>query len=464
MVPIIAGMENKQFGLTVLATSLAFVLVQLDVSIVNVALTTMGARLHTGVPSLQWVVDAYAVAFAALLLSAGGLSDRIGPRRMFMSGLATFTVASILCGVAPGAGSLIAARVLQGMGAAALVPSSLALLSLSCGDDAARRAWGVGMWTAAGSVGLAAGPLLGGVMVDWLGWRSIFLVNLPIGLFGLWLTQRCVASTRGVATRIDWTGQVLAIATLLCVTGSVIEAHRFGWSSMPIRGGLCAAILLAAGFIVTEHRHAHPLLPLGFFRQRTFSGAIAVGFLLNLTLYGSLFVLGLYFQQTRHWPAWFSGIAFLPLPVVLGIANVLAHRVGAWLGAPGAMAAGLLVAACGTVALVGIGPDTASGEILVGLVLIPAGIGVTVPVMTASLLGSVPRSAAGVVSGALNAVRQAGGAVGVALFGGLSTHGAFLFGTGLLLAASITAAGLIRSVKPAQHPAGARAGAQPISG
>lgn len=320
------------------------------------------------------------------------------------------------------------------------------------------------MWTAAGSVGLAAGPLLGGVMVDWLGWRSIFLVNLPIGLFGLWLTQRCVASTRGVATRIDWTGQVLAIATLLCVTGSVIEAHRFGWSSMPIRGGLCAAILLAAGFIVTEHRHAHPLLPLGFFRQRTFSGAIAVGFLVNLTLYGSLFVLGLYFQQTRHWPAWFSGIAFLPLPVVLGIANVLAHRVGAWLGAPGAMAAGLLVAACGTVALVGIGPDTASGEILVGLVLIPAGIGVTVPVMTASLLGSVPRSAAGVVSGALNAVRQAGGAVGVALFGGLSTHGAFLLGTGLLLAASITAAGLIRSVKPAQHPAGARAGAQPISG
>jgi DHA2 family methylenomycin A resistance protein-like MFS transporter len=464
VLPIFAGMENKHFSLTVLATSMAFVLVQLDVSIINVALATMGARLHTGVLGLQWVVDAYAVAFAALLLSAGGLGDRIGPRRMFMLGLATFTGASILWGVAPGAGSLIAARVLQGMGAAALVPSSLALLSVSCGDDAARRAWGVGMWTAAGSVGLAAGPLLGGVLVDLLGWRSIFLVNLPIGLFGLWLTQRFVASTRGAATRIDWTGQVLAIATLLCVTGSVIEAHRFGWSSMPIRGGLCAAILLAAGFIATEHRHAHPLLPLGFFRQRTFSGAIAVGFLLNLTLYGSLFVLGLYFQQIRHWPVWFSGIAFLPLPVVLGIANVLAHRVGAWLGAPGAMAAGLLVAACGTAALVGIGRDTASREILVGLVLIPAGIGVTVPVMTASLLGSVPRSAAGVASGALNAVRQAGGAIGVALFGGLSTHGAFLFGTGLLLTASVAAAGLIRSVKPAQHPAGARVGAQPISG
>jgi DHA2 family methylenomycin A resistance protein-like MFS transporter len=443
-------MENKQFGLTVLATSLAFVLVQLDVSIINVALATMGAGLRTGVLGLQWVVDAYAVAFAALLLSAGGLSDRIGPRLMFMLGLATFTTASILCGVAPGPSSLIAARVLQGMGAAALVPSSLALLSLSCGDDAALRAWGVGMWTAAGSVGLAAGPLLGGVMVHLLGWRSIFLVNLPIGLFGLWLTWRFVAFSRGVDKRIDWVGQALAIVALLCVTASVIEAHRFGWSSFPIRAGLCVAVLLAAGFILTEHRFAHPLLPLGLFRQRTFSGAMAVGFLLNLALYGALFVLGLYFQQTRHWSPWVSGIAFLPLPIVLGIANVLARRVETWLGASAAMTAGLLVAACGMAALARVGPSTPSGEILIGLVLIPAGIGVTVPVMTASLLGSVPKPQAGVASGALNAVRQAGGAIGVALFGGLSTQGAFLLGTGLLIAASVAAAGLVRTAKPAR--------------
>lgn len=455
-------MENKPFGLTVFATSLAFVLVQLDVSIINVALASMGAGLHTDVLGLQWVVDGYAVAFAALLLSAGGLSDRIGPRLMFMLGLVGFTAASVLCGIAPGPGALIAARVLQGAGAAALVPSSLALLSLGCGDDAARRAWGVGMWTAAGSVGLAAGPVLGGAMVELLGWRSVFLVNLPIGVFGLWLTQRFVAATHGAETRIDWTAQALAILALVCATGSVIEAGRFGWSSWPIRGGMVVAVLLAFGFIAAERRHGQPLLPLGFFGSRTFSGAMAVGFLLNLALYGALFVLGLYFQQTRHWSAWLSGVALLPLPVVLGLANVLAGRVGVCLGAPASMTAGLLVAGCGMASLASIGPATCYREILVGLVLVSAGIGVTVPLMTASLLGSVPEARAGVASGALNAVRQAGGAIGVALFGGLPTRGVFLLGAALLAGAAVIAAGLIRSAKPAQKPAGGTRAARSV--
>ncbi|WP_428538815.1 MFS transporter [Rhodopila sp.] len=460
-------MENKSFGITVLATSLAFVLVQLDVSIVNVALATIGVRLRTGVAGLQWVVDGYAVAFAALLLSAGGLADRIGSRVMFMAGLGGFTAASVLCGLAPSAGGLIVARVLQGAAAAALVPSSLALLSQSCGDDAARRTWGVGMWTAAGSIGLAAGPVLGGAMVQLLGWRGIFLVNLPIGLAGLWLTWRFVAATPGAETRIvgtrtDWAGQVLAVLTLLVMTGSVIEAHRLGWASWPIAGGMLLAFLLLAAFVAAERRHAEPLLPLGCFAQRSFSGAIAVGFLLNMALYGSLFVLALYFQQTRHWSAWISGIAFLPLPVVLGLANLLGRRAASWLGTPMAMTAGLLLAACGMAALRGIGAATPYPANLPGLVLIGAGIGVSVPLMTAALLGSVPKPRAGVASGALNAVRQAGGAIGVALFGGLPTHDALLVGTALLVAASAAAAGLIRTAEPAQHPAGGKATAQPI--
>jgi len=176
-------------------------------------------------------------------------------------------------------------------------------------------------------------------------------------------------------------------------------------------------------------------------------------------VYGSLFVLGLYFQQTRHWPAWLSGIALLPLPVVLGTANILAGRIAGWLGAAGTMAAGLLVGAAGTAALIAIGADTPYSGIIAGLLLLPAGIGVAVPVMTASLLGSVSRDRAGVASGVLNAVRQAGGAIGVALFGGWSTHGAFLLGTMLLLAGSAVAACLI---EPAQQPAGVDRGAKPI--
>ncbi|MFL5285326.1 MAG: MFS transporter [Rhodopila sp.] len=213
-------MQNRQFDLTVAATSIAFLLVQLDVSIINVALATIGTRLQTGVFGLQWVVDAYAVTFAALLLSAGGLGDRIGARRMFMLGLVVFTAASALCGLAPGAGSLIAARALQGCGAAALVPGSLALLNLASNADPACRAWGVGLWTAAGSVGLAVGPLLGGVLIALLGWRSIFLVNLPIGLAGLWLTGRFVAPAPGSERPVDWGGQVVAIAALLAGLGS----------------------------------------------------------------------------------------------------------------------------------------------------------------------------------------------------------------------------------------------------
>jgi MFS transporter, DHA2 family, methylenomycin A resistance protein len=447
-------MENKHVGLTVFATSLGFVLVQLDVSIINVSLAAIGARLDIGILGLQWVVDAYALAFASLLLSTGALGDRIGHRRMFILGLALFTGASAACGLAWDEGALVAARVLQGAGAAALVPSSLALLARACGEDARLRAWGIGWWTAAGTVGLAAGPLLGGVLVDLSGWRSIFLVNLPIGLLGIWLARRFVAVSDATETHLDWVGQVLAIVLLLCLTGSVIEAPRFGWSSLPIHAGLIVAVMAAVAFIAQEHRCRHPILPLWFFGDRTFSGATAIGFLINMTLYGALFVLGLYFQVTKHWPAWVSGVAFLPLPVVLGIANVLASRIAEKLGPGGGMSTGLLIAACGCAVLTTLGAQTFYGEMLVGLVLIPAGIGIAVPVMTSCLLGSVPRSQAGVASGALNAVRQAGGAIGVALFGVLSIHEAFLVGTCLLITASIIAACLIRSAKPAPRTGG----------
>jgi DHA2 family methylenomycin A resistance protein-like MFS transporter len=456
-------MESKHIGLTVFATSLGFVLVQLDVSIINVSLATIATRLHVGVLGLQWVVDAYALGFASLLLSTGALGDRSGHRRMFLLGLTLFTGASVACGLAWGEEALVAARVLQGAGAAALVPSSLALLTRTCGEDARLRAWGVGWWTAAGTMGLAAGPLLGGILVDLLGWRSIFLVNLPVGLLGIWLTRRFVAVSAGIETRLDWIGQVLAIVALLCLTGSVIEAPRFGWSSLPVGAGLIVAIVAVAAFIAQEYRCRHPMLPLVFFRQRTFTGATVVGFLINMTLYGALFVLGLYFQVTKHYPAWVSGIAFLPLPVVLGVGNILASRIAEKLGPCGSMSMGLLIAACGCAVLTSLGAQTCYREMLLGLVLIPAGVGITVPVMTSCLLGSVPRSQAGVASGTLNAVRQAGGAIGVALLGGLPILPTFLIATCLLVVASITAACAIRSAKPMGQAGCAGAAARSLS-
>jgi MFS transporter, DHA2 family, methylenomycin A resistance protein len=432
--------------ITTVATSLGFLLVQLDVSIVNVALASIGTDTHTGVTGLQWVVDSYALAFASLLLSAGALGDRIGARRAFVIGLALFVGASLGCAFASNAAALIAARTLQGAGASTLVPCALALLNHACRDDAAARTRAVSLWTAAGSIGLAIGPVLGGVLVTAFGWRSIFLVNLPIGAAGIWLAQRFVDEAPTHAESADFVGQMLAILTLFCLTGAVIEAGPLGWSSWLVWGGFALAVVGFCGFIRVEFRRAQPMLPLGFFRHPTFAAATSVGFLLNLTLYGAVFVLGLYFQQIDHWSPLRSGVALLPFAVAIFVANVAAGRIATIASPRAIMAGGLLVAACGIWLLHGINPATPYGSMLPGLVLLPLGIGFAVPVMTSSLLATVPRQRAGIASGVLNAVRQAGGAIGVALFGMLLGSGAsgigcaFVAGT-LMLGGAAAVAG-----------------------
>lgn len=439
-------MMHRKLTITTIATSLGFLLVQLDVSIVNVALARIGAGIHTGLTGLQWVVDSYAVTFASLLLSAGAAGDRIGARRAFVAGLLLFVAASLGCALAPNAAALIAARALQGAGASALVPCSLALLNHACRDDAAARARAVSLWTAAGSIGLAIGPVLGGVLVTACGWRSIFFVNLPIGGVGIWLASRWVDEAPTHAGGTDCVSQSLAILTLFCLTGAVIEAGPLGWSSPVVWTGVALAAVGFCGFVGVELRRAQPMLPLGFFRHATFSAATIVGFLLNLALYGAVFVLGLYFQQIGHWSPLRSGLALLPFAAAIFAANLAAGRAAAY-ASPGAiMATGLSIAALGIWMLRGIGPETPYGAIVPGLVLLPLGIGFAVPVMTSALLATVPRPRAGVAAGVLNSVRQAGGAIGVALFGALMGTGgagiadAFMAGTVMLgLGAAVAA-------------------------
>ncbi len=416
---------RTKLALTTITMSLGFLLVQLDVSIVNVALANIATNIHTGVTGLQWVVDSYALTFASLLLSAGALGDRIGARRAFVAGLSLFATASLGCALAPNAAALIAARVLQGVGASTLVPCSLALLNHTCRDDATVRARAISLWTAAGSIGLAAGPVLGGALVSALGWRSVFFVNLPIGAACVWLTYRFVDEAPTYPGGADLTGQLLAILTLFCLTGTVIEAAPFGWSSPLVLAGLALAALGFCGFIAVEHRGEQPILPLGFFRHPTFAVATLVGFLLNLTAYGSLFVLGLYFQQIGHWSPVQSGIALLPFATAIFLANIAAGRLAAIASPRAMMTAGLLVASFGIWLLRNIDAATPYGVMLPGLILLPFGIGFAVPVMTSALLATVPRLRAGVASGVLNSVRQAGGAIGVALFGGMMAAGSF---------------------------------------
>jgi DHA2 family methylenomycin A resistance protein-like MFS transporter len=406
-------------AVTVIATSLGFVLVQLDVSIVNVALAKMGATLATGVGGLQWVVDSYALAFASLLLSAGALGDRIGPHRAFSTGFALFTLASLGCGAAPNLAGLIVARTMQGGGASLLVPCSLALLSHACRGNARQRAKAVSLWTAAGSIGLAAGPILGGFLVDFVGWRSIFLVNLPIGAAGIWLTERFVARPAAHGGKFDPAGQTLSILMLLGLTAGVIEAGALGWSAPLPLAAFALALVSGTAFLWAEARQAAPMLPLPLFRNSTFSSVTFIGFLLNLTLYGIIFVVGLYLQQVRGLSPTASGLVFLPFSIVLGLANIASGRLAAKAGPRTLMAVGLATGAAGYWMLRGLDASTPYPIVLVGLSVIAAGGGLAVPAMTTALLGTVPQSRSGLAAGVLNSVRQAGGAIGVALFGAL---------------------------------------------
>ncbi len=415
------SVSPAQLNWIIAATSFGFVVSQLDVTIVNVALPNMAERLGASTSGLQWVVDAYALLFASLLLSAGALGDRLGAKHVYIGGFVLFAAASLACGLAPDAPVLIAARAVQGIGAAALVPPSLALLAHACGDDAKLRARAIGQWTAAGSVSIAAGPVAGGLLIGWFGWRSIFLVNLPLVAAGILLTWRFVPETprNGGGRHLDLIGQAFAIIALIGLTGSIIEMGPRGWDDghvqLAFAGGAAAAII----FLLVEGQRKNPMLPLAFFRIRNFSAAVAVGTVVNLSYYGTIFVLSLYLQQARGYGVMAAGLAFLPLTATFILSNLLSGAVVGHFGSRLPMVIGFLVAACGYLLLRLLDGATPFWLMAPGFVLIPLGMGFGVPAMTAAMLSSVERKFSGTASGVLNTARQAGGAIGVAAFGAL---------------------------------------------
>jgi DHA2 family methylenomycin A resistance protein-like MFS transporter len=423
--------------------SLGYAVVQLDVTIVNTAVASISTSLGGGVSELQWVVNAYTIAFAAFILTAGVLGDRLGARGVFMAGFAIFTAASLACALSPNAATLIAARSMQGFGAAILVPNSLALLNHAYGDDKARgRA--VGIWAAGASLALTAGPFVGGALITLVGWRAIFLVNLPIGLIGLWLTFRYAEeTTRHPQHEVDLPGQIAAILALGGLAGALIEGGARGFSDPFVIAGFVAAAAIGVLFVRQEARTPQPMLPLSLFRQRMFAGTALVGLLVNIAYYGLIFVLSLYFQEVNGLSPFATGLAFVPMLGAVLPVNLLAPRISERIGAPATIAGGAILSACGCLALLWVAPGTSYLAMCLQLIAMSSGLGLLVPPLTSTLLGSVEKERSGVAAGVLNATRQTGSVLGVALFGALvGRSGAFMVGmhASLVIAALVLVA------------------------
>lgn len=417
---MIAASHAPRLGWVTAAASFGFFVTQLDVTIVNVALDAIGKAFAAPTAQLQWLVDAYVLALAAMLLSAGAIGDRVGPKRTFVWGLVLFGAASAVCGLAPGPLSLIVARAAQGATGALLIPPSLALIAHAAHGDDGRRAAAVGWWTAAGGVSIAAGPVLGGLLVETLGWRWVFFVNLPICLLGAALTQVIAPPTPPKPSAPpDLSGQLLAVAAVTLVVGALIEGGHRGWDAGPA-GALVAGLALLGLFLCRQGRAAHPVMPLRAFARRPAWLAVVVGSALNFTYYGMIFVLGLYMLRGLHWPPGKAGLAFLPLTATFIVSNLASGGLVSRLGAKTVTAGGVLIAACGYALTARLGSDADLAAMLPGFALIPGGMGLAIPALTSGLLASVDRHEAGAASGALNACRQVGGAAGVAIFGALA--------------------------------------------
>jgi DHA2 family methylenomycin A resistance protein-like MFS transporter len=421
--------RSHALGLT--AISLGFLMITLDATIVNVALGPIGTDLGGALSTAQWIVNGYTLAFAALLLSAGALADRVGSRTGFLVGLAVFGLGSAACACATSLTALIVARVIQGTGAAALMPCSLALIAHTFPDSRARRR-ALGVWGGASGIGLAAGPVLGGILTAALGWRAIFLVNLPIAAVAAELLRRHVGETPRHRHPLDLPGQVLATAGLTALTGGFIIAGSRGWDGSLTLALLAAGIASAGGFAVVERAVDHPMVDPALFREDTFSIAVAIGVIFNFCLYGSIFCLAIDLHRAHGLDALQTGLALLPMTVVTGTMAFLSGRLVGHIGEWNAIVVGLTAGAAGALLISLAVTGGVTTLIVSGL---PVGVtALAMPAMTAVAMSHAPRNRIGLASGVFNASRQTGGALGVAVLGALlvggsgyvSLHAAFL--------------------------------------
>jgi EmrB/QacA subfamily drug resistance transporter len=395
----------------------SIVVVVMDISIVNVALPAIRRDLHASVAGLQWTVDAYTLVMAGFLVLAGSTADRVGRRRVFQVGLATFGVGSLLCGLAPGIGALIAARVLQAVGGTMLNPVALAIV-VGTFPDPAERARAIGVFGTMSGLSLGLGPVLGGILVDSLGWRAVFWVNVPIVAVAIAGTARFVPESRAArARRFDPVGQTLVMLVLGSLVYAIIASRGLGWTSPVILGLLAAAVLGVAGILGYEPRRADPLLELRLFRSLPFSAAIVLA-LAGLCAFGAfLFVTTLYLQDVRGLTALTAGLCLLPVGAMMMVLGRPTGRLVARHGPRRPLIAGGAALALGGAASLWLGPATPLLAVVAVYLLFGIGIGTINPPITNSAVSGMPISMTGVAASLASAGRQTGTTLGVAIAG-----------------------------------------------
>ncbi|MEU5026534.1 MFS transporter [Streptomyces milbemycinicus] len=394
-------------------------MVLLDSTIVGAALPDMQERLHTQLSGLQWIVDAYVLLVAMLLLSGGVFADRFGRKRVFLAGVVVFTAASVVCSVAPSIGWLIAGRAVQGIGAAALSPASLALLAAAY-PVPQERVKAIGLWAGFSGIGLAAGPLAGGILVDAFGWPAIFLVNVPIGAVLLLAGLRVLSESRNPsAPTIDIPGTVLSVLGVGALAYGLIEGGSRGWTSPVILGSFAAAVVILAVFVAVEARGSTPMLPLRLFRQQLFTVSNTAMVVVGFALMGSSFFFSQFFVYVQGSSILRAGLQTLPASLAMVIVSPYAGRLAAKYGFRVVVTTGLALAGLGLLALGFVHADTGYGNVWWRLAVVGIGFALTMSPLTGAAIQAVSPQEGGLASGISSTTRQIGAVLGVAVLGAI---------------------------------------------
>jgi EmrB/QacA subfamily drug resistance transporter len=462
---------DRTSRLTLLAVALATFMTYLDNNIINVAIPAIQQDLQLTTSGLEWVVSSYILVFASLLLAGGRLADVWGRKRLFLIGLSIFTGASLVAGFAGNVDVLVISRAVQGLGAALVTPTTLAIISATF-TEGRQRAAAVGIWSAVGALALAVGPLLGGLLSQYLSWGWIFFINVPVGLATLALAAVAIRESRAdsAPSRIDIPGVITSAAALFALTFALIEGHDRGWTSPLILTSFAVAAVMGIVFVQLELRSAEPMVKMSLFRERVFTGGLIALVMWAFGLFGIYFFTSLYLQGVLGFTPTEAGAAFVPMALLMAVGAVISERVSHRLGAHRVVAVAMLLMAGGIASVSLLGDDAGFWSLMPSFAVIGIGGGLTVP-LTASVLDAMPRGEAGVASGIFNASREVAGLLGITVIGAVLTArqatlltagetptDAFLGGyqAGLLLAAGLVAIGGVAAfvgLRRARHDA-----------